>query len=72
MMFVDTGFFLAVSQPRDALHQRAMGWATVVAEPLVTSEPGRASTGQVQLLVRHHSVRKLAYAVQRAKACQNE
>ena len=31
MMFVDTGFFLAVSQPRDALHKRATGWANVVA-----------------------------------------
>ncbi len=38
MMFVDTGFFLAVSQPRDALHARAKAWSNEVTESLVTTE----------------------------------
>ncbi|HJT77948.1 MAG TPA: PIN domain-containing protein [Gemmataceae bacterium] len=38
MIFVDTGFFLAVSQPRDALHARATAWAQAVTEPLLVTE----------------------------------
>lgn len=38
MIFVDTGFFLALAQPRDALHQRARAWAGVLAEPLLVTE----------------------------------
>jgi predicted nucleic acid-binding protein len=38
MIFVDTGFLLAVSQPRDALHSRATAWAKVVNDPLLTTE----------------------------------
>lgn len=38
MISVDTGFFVAVSQPRDALHARAVAWAKAVAEPLLVAE----------------------------------
>jgi uncharacterized protein len=38
MILVDTGFFLALSQPRDALHPRAVAWANVVTEPLLVTE----------------------------------
>ncbi len=38
MMLADTGFFLALAQPRDALHGRARAWARVVREPLLVSE----------------------------------
>lgn len=38
MIFVDTGFFLALAQPRDALHDRARAWAGVVAEPMLVTE----------------------------------
>lgn len=38
MILVDTGFFLAFVQPRDALHARASGWAAYLSEPLVVTE----------------------------------
>jgi uncharacterized protein len=38
MILVDTGFFLALAQPRDDLHSRAMLWAGAVAEPLVVTD----------------------------------
>ena len=38
MIFVDTGFLLALSQPGDALYARAKGWASIVTEPLVVTE----------------------------------
>lgn len=38
MIGVDTGFFLALCQPRDALHRRAQAWAKVVVEPLLVPE----------------------------------
>lgn len=38
MIFVDTGFFLALAQERDALHQRALAWASCCAEPLLVTE----------------------------------
>jgi predicted nucleic acid-binding protein len=38
MIFVDTGFFLALAQPRDALHARAKAWAGAVTEPLLVTE----------------------------------
>jgi predicted nucleic acid-binding protein len=38
MIGVDTGFFLALCQARDALHRRARAWAQAVAEPLVVTE----------------------------------
>lgn len=38
MIFADTGFLLALSQPTDALHQRAKAWAGVVSEPLLITE----------------------------------
>ncbi len=38
MIFVDTGYFLALLQPRDGLNARVGRWATAVAEPLVTHE----------------------------------
>ncbi len=38
MIFVDTGFFLALAQQRDALHQRAVAWAGCCSEPLLITE----------------------------------
>jgi predicted nucleic acid-binding protein len=38
MIFVDTGYLLAVLNPRDELFERAQSWATAVHEPLVTTE----------------------------------
>jgi uncharacterized protein len=38
MIFLDTGYLLAVVNPRDALHQRAMAWSLYVTEPVVTTE----------------------------------
>jgi predicted nucleic acid-binding protein len=38
MIFVDTGFFLAIAQPRDELHGRALAWAKGLAEPLLVTE----------------------------------
>ncbi len=31
-------FFLALAQPRDALHARAVAWAKAVSEPLLVTE----------------------------------
>ena len=38
MILVDTGYFLALVQPRDELHQRAVSWANSISEPLLVSE----------------------------------
>ena len=38
MIFVDTGYFIAQSNARDNLHQRALRWAAAVTEPLITTE----------------------------------
>jgi predicted nucleic acid-binding protein len=38
MILVDTGFFLALTQPRDALHERAVRWAQAIAEPLLVTD----------------------------------
>lgn len=38
MILADTGFFLALAQPRDSLHQRASQWARVIAEPLTVTD----------------------------------
>lgn len=38
MIFVDTGYFLALAMPGDALHRRAMMWANVVPEPFLVTE----------------------------------
>jgi len=38
MIFLDTGFFLAISQPTDQLHARASAWARVIDEPLFLTE----------------------------------
>jgi len=37
MIFVDTGYLLAVLNPRDGLFARAQQWAATVNEPLVTT-----------------------------------
>ena len=37
MILVDTGYFLAIVQPKDALHDRANRWAAAVAEPLLVT-----------------------------------
>jgi len=38
MILMDTGFLLALSQPADSLHRRAVAWSRVVSEPLVVTE----------------------------------
>jgi predicted nucleic acid-binding protein len=38
MIFVDTGYLLAVLNPRDELYDRARRWAAAIREPLVTTE----------------------------------
>jgi predicted nucleic acid-binding protein len=38
MIFVDTGYLLAVLNPRDELFERAQLWAASVHEPLITTE----------------------------------
>ncbi len=38
MILVDTGYFLALVQPRDELHRRAISWANSVSEPLLVTE----------------------------------
>jgi uncharacterized protein len=37
-VFVDTGYFIAVNLPRDALHRRAVAWIAAIREPLVVTE----------------------------------
>ena len=38
MIFVDTGYLLAVLNPRDELFERSQRWAGVVQERLITTE----------------------------------
>lgn len=38
MIFVDTGYLIALVRPRDSLYQRAQAWAQAVAEPLLVTE----------------------------------
>lgn len=38
MIFADTGFFIALLNPLDALHKRAIGWSRFVREPICTTE----------------------------------
>ena len=38
MIFLDTGYLVALLDPRDQLHARALGWAGIVNEPLVLTE----------------------------------
>jgi predicted nucleic acid-binding protein len=38
MIFLDTGFYLALAQPKDQLHSRAAAWAKVIAETLVSTD----------------------------------
>jgi predicted nucleic acid-binding protein len=38
MILVDTGYFLAVAQPRDALHARANQWAGAVSGPFIVTD----------------------------------
>jgi uncharacterized protein len=38
MIFVDSGYLVALAQRRDSLHQRALVWAQRVKEPLLTTE----------------------------------
>lgn len=57
MIFADTGFFLALCQPRDALHGRAQAWSKFITEPLMVSEA-----------VLLETVNALSKPVDRAKA----
>jgi predicted nucleic acid-binding protein len=38
MIFVDSGYFIALLTPRDQLHQRALNWSRTLAERLLTTE----------------------------------
>ena len=38
MILVDTGFLLALVQPSDSLHSRAIAWAKKLSEPLLITE----------------------------------
>jgi len=38
MIFVDSGFLLAVAQPADQLHKRAVAWSGHISEPLLVTE----------------------------------
>jgi predicted nucleic acid-binding protein len=38
MIFADTGFFIALLNPRDELHARVQAWLTHVTEKVVVSE----------------------------------
>lgn len=38
MIAVDTGFFLALAEPKDSLHGRANAWAKAITEPLIVTE----------------------------------
>lgn len=38
MILVDTGYLLALAQPRDHLHERAVRWSARIDEPLIVTE----------------------------------
>jgi predicted nucleic acid-binding protein len=38
MIFVDSGYVIALLAPRDQLHSRAVAWGQILVEPLVTTE----------------------------------
>lgn len=57
MIFVDTGYLLALAEPRDVLHARARAWAAAIHEPLVVTEH-----------VLWETVNALSKPVDRAKA----
>jgi predicted nucleic acid-binding protein len=38
MIFVDTGYFIAILNPRDQLHARAVAWSLALHERLLVSE----------------------------------
>ena len=38
MIFVDTGFLLALAQPSDTLHPRAVKWSLHLPDPLLVTE----------------------------------
>jgi hypothetical protein len=38
MIFLDTGYLIALAKPRDTLHDRALAWTAALHEPLVVTE----------------------------------
>lgn len=38
MVFVDTGFLVALTSKQDGLHEPALAWSAALREPLLTSE----------------------------------
>lgn len=38
MIFLDTGYFVALLNPRDELHSRALAWSETINEPLLVTE----------------------------------
>jgi hypothetical protein len=57
MTFVDTSFLLALAEPRDMLHARAVAWANALHDPLLVTE-----------YILWETVNSLSSPVDRAKA----
>ncbi len=38
MIFLDTGYFVALFSPNDELHERAVAWSSQVREPMLVTE----------------------------------
>lgn len=38
MIFIDTGYLIALSQPSDALYERARAWTSRISEPLLLTQ----------------------------------
>jgi predicted nucleic acid-binding protein len=63
MIYLDTGFFIALFNPGDHLHARAVGWANAIDEPMLLTEyvlwesvnyfSGRADRPKAHALVEH-------------------
>ena len=60
MIFADTGYFLALLNPRDALHERALAWETATEETVLTSEGVLAELLDAMAAPRH---RRLGIAI---------
>lgn len=68
MIFLDTGYLLALVNPRDALNDLAIRWSAVINEPVITTEfvlvetanalaqrPGRRLFGYILNDLRRHA-----------------
>lgn len=52
-VFVDTVYWLALINRRDALHGRAVEWAAQISEPLVTTEAVLTEVADALCVARH-------------------